>query len=42
MPYADLGADWFQRRRPEARARRLARLIETLGYRVTSEAADSA
>jgi transposase len=42
VPYADLGADWFQRRRPEAHARRLARQIEALGYRVTIEAAEAA
>jgi transposase len=35
VPYDDLGADWFQRRRPEAHARRLARQIEVLGYSVT-------
>ncbi len=39
VPYDDLGADWFQRRRPEAHARRLAHQIEALGYRVTIEAA---
>jgi len=38
-PYHDLGADWFQKRRPEAHARRLARQIEALGYRVNIEAA---
>lgn len=37
VPYQDLGADWFQRRRPEAHALRLARQIEALGYRVTLE-----
>ena len=42
VPYADLGADWFQRRRPEAHARRLAHQIEALGYRVTIEAAEAA
>lgn len=35
VPYEDLGADWFQRRRPEAHARRLAHQIEALGYHVT-------
>ena len=35
VPYQDLGADWFQRRRPEAHARRLASQIEALGYSVT-------
>ena len=35
VPYPDdLGADSFQRRRPEAHARRLARQIEALGFRV--------
>ena len=38
VPYTDLGADWFQKRRPEAHARRLAHQIEALGYRVTIEA----
>jgi hypothetical protein len=42
VPYNDLGADWFQRRRPEAHARRLAHQIEALGYRVTIEAAEAA
>jgi transposase len=37
VPYHDLGADWFARRRPEAHARRLARQIEALGYRVSLE-----
>lgn len=35
VPYRELGADWFQRRRPEAHARRLAHQIEVLGYEVT-------
>jgi transposase len=35
VPYQDLGADWFQKRRPEAHARRLARQIEALGFTVT-------
>lgn len=39
VPYADLGADWFQKRRPEAHARRLARQIEALGYHVSIQAA---
>lgn len=39
VPYHELGADWFQRRRPEAHARRLAHQIETLGFRVTLEPA---
>ena len=42
VPYADLGADWFQKRRPDAHARRLARQIEALGYRVTIESAEAA
>ena len=33
--YEDLGEDWFQRRRPEAHARRLAHQIEALGFTVT-------
>lgn len=37
VPYQDLGADWFVKRRPEAHARRLVRQIETLGYHVTLE-----
>jgi hypothetical protein len=37
VPYQDLGADWFVRRRPEAHARRLAQQIEALGFRVTIE-----
>jgi transposase len=35
VPYEDLGADWFAKRRPEAHARRLVRQIEALGYQVT-------
>jgi transposase len=42
VPYADLGADWFQKRRPDAHARRLARQIEALGYRVSIEPAEAA
>jgi transposase len=42
VPYQDLGADWFHRRRPEAHARRLAHQIEALGYRVTIEPAEAA
>lgn len=42
VPYEDLGADWFQKRRPDAHARRLARQIEALGYRVTIEPAEAA
>ena len=42
VPYEDLGADWFQRRRPDAHARRLAHQIEALGYRVTLEPTEAA
>jgi transposase len=42
VPYADLGADWFVKRRPEAHARRLARQIEALGYRVNLEPLEAA
>lgn len=35
VPYQDLGADWFVRRRPEAQARKLINQLNTLGYRVT-------
>lgn len=42
VPYHDLGADWFLRRRPDAYARRLASQIEHLGYRVTLEPAEAA
>lgn len=41
-PYADLGADWFRKRRPDAHAHRLARQIEALGFRVTLEPAGTA
>jgi transposase len=34
-PYRELGADYFERRKPEATARRLARQIERLGFQVT-------
>jgi len=38
--YADLGADWFDRRSDNERhARRLAHQIERLGYKVTVEPA---
>ena len=37
VPYNDLGADWHQKRRPEAHARRLANQIEALGDQVTIE-----
>jgi transposase len=42
VPYADLGADWFQKRRPDAHAHRLARQIEALGYHVSIEPAEAA
>jgi transposase len=35
VPYQDLGADWHQKRRPDAHARRLAKQIEALGYQVS-------
>ena len=34
-PYHELGADYFEHRKPEARAKGLARQIERLGYQVT-------
>ena len=42
VPYQDLGADWFARRRPDAHARRLAQQIEALGFRVTIEPTEQA
>ena len=42
LPYDDLGADWFVRRRPEAHARRLAAQIEALGYSVTITPSEAA
>ena len=42
VPYEDLGEDWFVKRRPEAHARRLAKQIEALGYRVTIEPSEAA
>jgi transposase len=39
VPYHDLGADWFAKRRPDAHARRLARQIEALGFTVTIQPA---
>jgi transposase len=42
VPYQDLGADWFIRRRPEAQARRLAHQIEALGFHVTIESTNQA
>lgn len=35
VPYQDLGADWFVKRRPEAQTRKLVQQLNTLGYRVT-------
>ncbi len=40
--YQDLGADYFTRRNPEQAVRRHVRFLETLGYRVTLEAAPAA
>lgn len=34
-PYQDLGADYFERRPPDAQVKRLTRQIEKLGYTVT-------
>lgn len=42
VPYRDLGADWFVKRRPDAHAKRLARQIELLGYKVELTPADKA
>jgi transposase len=36
-PYRDLGADYFDKRRPEATAKRLVRRLEQLGYQVSLE-----
>ena len=36
-PYRELGADYFDRLKPQATANRLARRLEKLGYRVTME-----
>lgn len=38
-PYRDLGADYFDRRRPETTARRLIKRIERLGYQVSIQPA---
>lgn len=35
VPYQDLGADWFVKRRPEAQTRKLIQQLNSLGYRVT-------
>ncbi len=36
-PYRDLGADYFDKRRPEATAKRLVKRLEQLGYQVALE-----
>jgi transposase len=38
-PYRDLGGDYFDRRRPEATARRLIKRIEQLGFKVSIQPA---
>jgi hypothetical protein len=35
QPYRELGGDYFDRRRPEATARRLLQRLEHLGYKAT-------
>jgi transposase len=35
IPYEDLGADWFARRRPDVQARKLIHQLNVLGYTVT-------
>jgi transposase len=40
--YRELGADYFDQRRPEATAKRLARRLEKLGYQVTLQPAAAA
>jgi transposase len=35
VPYQDLGADWFVRRRPATQVRKLVSQLNTLGYQVT-------
>ena len=42
VPYHDLGADWFARRRPEAQAHRLVRQLIALGYIVTAKPSEAA
>lgn len=42
VPYHDLGADWFVRRRPEAQARKLIHQLNALGYTVTVEPPEAA
>jgi len=41
-PYRELGADYLERQRPEAVARRYMRRIEKLGFKVTLEPLDVA
>ena len=36
-PYRDLGGDYFDKRRPEATAKRLMKRLEQLGFQVTVE-----
>jgi transposase len=36
-PYREMGADYFDKRRPEASAKRLVRRLEHLGYRISLE-----
>ncbi len=38
-PYRDLGADYFDKRRPEATAKRLLKRLEQLGYEVSVQSA---
>jgi transposase len=42
VPYNDLGADWFDRRRPEHRARQLVHQLNTLGYTVRLDPIEAA
>ena len=43
MPYADLGGDYFDRRRdPDRETRALVRKLERLGHTVTLAKADAA
>jgi transposase len=41
-PYRDLGADYFDKRRPEATAKRLVKRLEQLGYQVLLQSAPAA
>lgn len=36
-PYREMGADYFDKRRPEASAKRLIKRLENLGYRISVE-----